>query len=156
MIYERAEHTAVWVQNHQSLKNSLPICEFSSMPNTFFHPPEMDIRIFESKVLSAVTGIDYDVQRLWEAGERIWNLRRAIMVTRENRSREDDTVGDAWFERVVRPVPGYKSLGAPSDRKRWNDVVTRYYTRRGWDPQTGRPKRATLAALGMENIAERP
>jgi len=152
MIYERAEQTAVWVQNHQSLKNSLPICEFSSMPMAFFHPPKMDIRIFESKVLSAVTGIDYDVERLWDAGERIWNLRRAIMVTRENRSRKDDNVGHLWFERTA---PKRQSLAAPLDRKQWNEVVTRYYKLRGWNPQNGRPTKAKLEALGMRNIAER-
>ena len=152
MIYERAEQTAVWVQNHQSLKNSLPICEFSSMPMTFFHPPEMDIRIFESKVLSAVTGIDYDVERLWKAGERIWNLRRAIMVLRENRGRKDDNVGHAWFERTV---PRGGSLAAPLEKKQWDEVVTRYYKLRGWNSQNGRPSRAKLEALGMKNIAER-
>ena len=117
IIYERAEQTAVWVQNHQSLKNSLPICEFSSWPQSYFHPPGMDIRIFESKVLSAVTGIDYDVERLWEAGERIWNLRRAIMITRENRRRKDDNIGDLWFERIV---PNRRSLAAPLDREKWH------------------------------------
>jgi hypothetical protein len=34
----------------------------------------MDIQIFESRVLSAITGIDYDVARLWEAGERIYDM----------------------------------------------------------------------------------
>jgi len=152
IIYERAEESAVWVQNHQSLKNSLPICEHSSWPMTYFHPPAMDIRIFESKVLSAVTGIDYDVERLWEAGERIWNLRRAIMVLRENRDRKDDTIGHLWFERTV---PNGQSLAAPLDRKKWDKTITHYYKLRGWNPQNGRPFGAKLEALGMKNVAER-
>ncbi|MEW6185809.1 MAG: aldehyde ferredoxin oxidoreductase N-terminal domain-containing protein, partial [Thermodesulfobacteriota bacterium] len=73
-VYDRTEFQTAWVQNHQNIKNSLPICEYSSMPGSFFHPPAMDIRIFEAGVLSAVTGIDYSVERLWEAGERIANL----------------------------------------------------------------------------------
>jgi aldehyde:ferredoxin oxidoreductase len=150
VVYERAEQSAVWVQNHQSLKNSLPICEYSSYPSSYFHPPAMDIRIFESKILSTVTGIDYDVERLWEAGERIWNLRRAIMVLRENRERKGDAIGHLWFERTV---SGEQSLAAPLDRKQWDEVVTRYYERRGWDPQNGRPTKAKLEALGMKNVA---
>jgi aldehyde:ferredoxin oxidoreductase len=152
VIYERAEHSAVWGQNHQCLKNSLPICEYASMPQVYFHPPAMDIRIFESKVLSAVTGVDYDVEKLWEAGERIWNMRRAIMVRRENRDRKDDTVGHLWFERVV---PDGQSLSAPLDKKQWDETITRYYKLRGWNPENGRPTKDKLESLGMKNVADR-
>jgi aldehyde:ferredoxin oxidoreductase len=149
--YERAEHLAVWVQNNQSLKNSLPLCEYTSMPETYYHPPEMDIQIFESKVLSAVTGMEYDVARLWDAGESIWNLRRAIMVRRENRRREGDTISPVWFERTV----GDSSLAEPLDRKKWDNLITRYYKLRGWDTTTGRPTRSRLESLGMKNIADK-
>lgn len=152
MIYERAEHLAVWVQNNQSLKNSLPFCEYASMPNSYFHPPEMDIRIFESRILSAVTGQDYNVSRLWEAGERIWNLRRAIMVQRENRGRKGDTVNGPWFKRIV---PNGESLSAPLDKKQWENLVTRFYRLRGWETESGRPTRARLEALGMKNVADK-
>lgn len=151
MIYERAEHSAVWCQNHQSLKNSLPICEYPSMPHVFFHPPDMDIRIFESNALSAVTGVDYDIEKLWEAGERIWNLRRAIMVRRENRDRRGDTIGHLWFERVV---PNRQSLSAPLDKKKWNETITRYYRLRGWNPENGHPTKEKLETLGMKNVAD--
>ena len=143
-VYERAEHLAAWVQNHQSLKNSLPICEYSSFPSSFLHPPGMDIRIFESKILSAVTGVDY--------GERIWNLRRAIMIRRESRGRKDDNIGHLWFERTV---PNGQSLAAPLDRKKWDELFTRYYKLRGWNPENGRPTRAKLEALGMKNVADK-
>jgi aldehyde:ferredoxin oxidoreductase len=152
MTYERAEHLAVWVQNNQSLKNSLPFCEYASMPSSYYHPPEMDIQIFESRILSAITGIDYDAARLWEAGERIWNLRRAIMVLRENRQRRDDTISPLWFERTV---PEAQSLSAPLDRKKWEELITRYYELRGWDTNSGRPMRARLQDLGMKKVADK-
>jgi aldehyde:ferredoxin oxidoreductase len=150
-IYERAENLAVWVQNNQSLKNSLPLCEYTSMPNNYYHPPEMDIQIFESRMLSAITGIEYDVARLWESGESIWNLRRAIMVRRENRTRKGDAISPVWFERTV----GDSSLVEPLDKKKWDELVTRYYKLRGWDTQTGGPTRAGLEALGMKSVADR-
>jgi len=150
-VYNQAEHLAAWVQNNQSLKNSLPLCEYASMPNTYYHPPEMDIRIFESKILSAVTGIDYDVDRLWKAGERIWNLRRAIMVFRENRERKNDNISHVFFERVI----GDTGLTTPLDKRQWDDLITRYYQLRGWDPKNGRPLRARLEDLGMKNVADK-
>jgi aldehyde:ferredoxin oxidoreductase len=150
-VYERTEYQTAWVQNHQSLKNSLPVCEYAALPTTYFHPPAMDIQIWESKVLSAVTGIDYDVKKLWEAGERIWNLRRAIMVLRENRLRQDDDISHVWFERTV---GGAESLAAPLERTQWDLLITRYYALRGWDAKNGWPTRAKLEALGMKNIAD--
>jgi aldehyde:ferredoxin oxidoreductase len=112
----------------------------------------MDIQIFESKILSAATGIDYDVARLWESGERIWNLRRAIMVLRENRERKADTISQVWFERTV---GGSSALAAPLDKKQWDNLITRYYQLRGWDPKNGRPMRAKLESLGMKNVADK-
>jgi len=107
------------------------------MPTTYYHPPEMDIRIFESRVLSAVTGIDYDVARLWEAGERIWNLRRAIMVFRRTGKGKDDNINQVWFERTV---GGTRALVAPLDQIQWDQLITRYYQLRGWDTKNGRPR----------------
>ena len=150
-MYERTEELTAWVQNHQSLKNSLPICEYASIPYAFYHPPAMDIRIFESQVLSAVTGTNYSVDQLWEAGERIWALRRAIMVHRENRTREDDNLSHVLFEKLT---GGTQTLAAPLDRDQWEALKDRYYGVRGWDVSTGWPARARLEKLGMKGVAD--
>jgi aldehyde:ferredoxin oxidoreductase len=152
MPYQDSERSTVWVQHHQCVKNSLPICEYASLPDLFFHPPRMDIRIFESRLLSAVTGADTDPDELWETGERIWNLRRAIMVLRENRRRSHDTLNHHWFERVV--GSGDEVLPEPLNRARWNDVKDRYYELRGWNGNNGRPTRAKLEQLGMADVAD--
>jgi len=152
MVYDRTEYQTAWVQNHQSIKNSLPICEFASMPHSFFHPPAMDIRIFESSVLSAVTGIDYSVARLWEAGDRIYTLRRAVAVMRENRTRQQDDLSRVWFERLV---GGAESLAAPLDRAKWEALKTRFYAVRGWNAANGSPTRAKLEQLGMKAVADK-
>jgi aldehyde:ferredoxin oxidoreductase len=152
MVYQAAQRSTIWVQHHQSVKNSLPICEYASMPDLFFHPPEMDIRIFESRLLSAVTGVDYSESKLWRAGERIWNLRRAIMVLREDRLRADDTLKDIWFEQVV--GSGDETLPEPLDRAEWEALKDRYYTARGWNVSNGRPTRDILEELDMEDVAD--
>jgi len=151
MVYDRTEYQTAWVQNHQSIKNSMPICEYASMPFSFFHPPAMDIRIFESSVLSAVTGIDYSVDRLWEAGDRIYTLRRAVAVMRENRTREQDDLSQVWFERRV----GVESLAAPLDRAKWEALKNRFYALRGWNPANARPTRTRLEQLGMKGVADK-
>jgi aldehyde:ferredoxin oxidoreductase len=152
MVYRDAERSTVWVQHHQCVKNSLPICEYASMPDLFFHPPTMDIRIFESRLLSAVTGVDTSADELWEAGERIWNLRRAVMALRENRRRNHDTLNHHWFERIV--GAGDEVLPEPLDRAEWGDLKDRYYELRGWNTNNGRQGRARLEQLGMGDVAD--
>ncbi len=144
-IYEGTERLTVWVQHNQSLKNSLVICEFASIPGQYFHPPDMDLRIFESKLFSLVTGIEVDADQLWRTGERIFNLRRAVMVLRENRHRDDDEVNHNFA----------MSLSEPLDKKRWSALQDRYYTLRGWDVQTGVPTRTRLEELGLKDVAEK-
>jgi len=123
------------------------------MPPWFFHPPEMDIRIFESRCLSAVTGIDVDVERLWEAGERIWNLRRAISVLREDRHKDDDTLCDDMFKEVIK-VHAPEKISEPLERDKWDALKDRYYRLRGWHVETGRPGREVLESLDLKGVAD--
>ena len=160
-IYEGTERETVWVQHNQSLKNSLPICELASPPGQYFHPPEMDLRIFESQFLSAVTGVEYDVDELWKAGERIYNLRRAIMVLRENRHRDDDTISSVWFGgdtkidiSTLASLRG-QTLSKPLDRDKWEALKDKFYELRGWDVNNGVPTRAKLEELGMKAVADK-
>jgi len=150
-VYKGSEKEAWWVQSHQSLKNSLPICEYASIPSLFFHPPKMDIRIFESRILAAVTGLDLTPDELWKAGERIWTLRRSVMVKRENRTREGDALSHIWFERLA---DGGQELASPIDRTKWEALKDRYYGLLGWDNASGRPTRARLTELGMKSVAD--
>ena len=150
-VYEGAEKETLWVQSHQCLKNSLPICEYVSLPSLFFDPPSMDIRIFETKVLAAVTGLRLTPDQLWETGERIWSLRRAVMVKRENRNREADTLSHVWFEQMPN---GGQVLPAPIDRREWEPLKDRYYDLLGWDNARGWPTRARLEKLGMKDVAD--
>lgn len=150
-VYTDAEKAAVWVQHHQCLKNSLLICEWGSLPTAFYHPPKMDIRVFESRALGAVTGLDLEPDALWQVGELIWNLRRAIMVMRENRHRDEDTVSKDLFTKASRFPEG---LSGPLDQEKWERLKDRYYRLRGWDAETGRPRREKLEELGMKTVAD--
>ena len=150
--YDGVEREAVWVQDHQCLKNSLLTCEFGSAPELYFHPPEMDIGIFESRLLSAITGFHYDQETFWKSGERIWNLRRAIMIREADRDRDADTLNHHYFERVC---PTGSALPEPLDRDKFEALKDRYYKLRGWDVTTGRPTREKLEELGLADVADR-
>ncbi|MEJ2739005.1 MAG: aldehyde ferredoxin oxidoreductase C-terminal domain-containing protein, partial [Dehalococcoidia bacterium] len=155
-VYEGVELVTIWVQENQCLKNSLTVCEYWSHIKSFYDPPEYDLRIMESKLFSAVTGVDIDVEKLAKAGERIWNLRRAIMVKRENRTREDDTINSPYFNKEITCYGG-SMLGKknmPIDMTKFEMLKDRYYRLRGWDVGTGRPTRKKLEELGLKDIAD--
>lgn len=155
-VYEGVERVTAWVQENQCIKNSLPICEFWSWVTNFYDPHRMDIRIFESQLFSAVTGLDMDTRKLAKAGERIWNLRRAIMVKRENRTRADDTVNEPYFKKAI---PCLMGTGAglscgPIDKVKFEALKDRYYKLRGWDITRGWPTKEKLEELGLQDAAD--
>jgi aldehyde:ferredoxin oxidoreductase len=155
-VYEGTELVTAWVQDNQCLKNSLPVCEFWSWVRNFYSPPDMDLRIFESRVLSAITGLDMDVGKIAKAGERIWNLRRAIMVKREGRSRDEDTLNEPYFNKAIK-CHGGTAIGlvsGPIDRAKFEKLKDRYYELRGWDVKTGWPTRDKLEELGLKDVAD--
>ena len=152
-VYEGIERLTFWVSCNHNLKNSLPLCNWASMPSCFFAPPEMDIRHFEAKVLSVVTGIDTDVERIWKAGERIANLSRAVMVKREDRTREEETFPDAFFEAPWN-TGGFLGGTAQLDRDKFEALKDRYYELCGWDVKTGWPTRHKLEELDLKGVAD--
>lgn len=156
-VYEGAERVTAWVQDNQCLKNSLPVCEFWALITSFYNPPQMDLRIFESRLLSAVTGLDMDVDKIAKAGERIWNLRRAIMVKRENRTRENDTLNEPYFKKAITCHAGSATglVNGPIDKAKFEALKDRYYELRGWDVNTGWPTRAKLEELRLKDVADK-
>ncbi len=151
-VYEGSERETAWVQHHQCVKNSLPMCEYTTLPDLCFHPPGMDVRILQSSLLSAVTGKTYTPDELWKAGERIWNLRRAVMALREDCQREDDTLSHVWFERLA---GGTQTLAEPLEAAKWESVKDRYHELRGWNVSNGHPARPKLEELGLNGVADR-
>jgi aldehyde:ferredoxin oxidoreductase len=155
-VYEGIERLTFWTQCSQCLRNSLPMCNFASLPDCYFDPPEMDIRIFESKVYSAVTGIDMDVEELWRTGERIWNLYRAVMISRDGRTREEDTFTKSFFKEQWEPGDvTHLFPTARLYRDKFEAVKDRYYKLCGWDVKTGRPTRVKLEELELEDVADK-
>ncbi|MBS7627231.1 hypothetical protein KEJ36_00125, partial [Candidatus Bathyarchaeota archaeon] len=101
----------------------------------------------ESLLFSAATGIDISEARLDRAGERIYNLERAILV-REGRSRKmDETV-----------IPHFKLPdrydGTRLDEEKFRCLLEEYYQLRGWDVETGIPTKRKLEELGLGDVAK--
>lgn len=119
-------------QDLSAVIDSLGICIFT----TFALNPEHYARL-----LSAVTGEDWDTGATLQAGERIWNLERLYNL-REGFGREEDTLPPRILQERL---PGGHSKVPPVDLE---PLLNAYYSIRGWDDE-GRPTEETLARLGL-------
>ncbi len=84
---------------------------------------------------------DWDVARLTETGERIWNLEREFNLA-AGLTNKDDTLPKRILEE---PAPSGVAKGQVSGLK---TMLPEYYQQRGWNAE-GRPTAETLARLGM-------
>lgn len=100
---------------------------------------------FEEKTyadhLETAIGGGWTVERMYEAGERIWNLERQFNLAAGLTSK-DDTLPRRLLEE---PAPSGTAKGQVA---KLPQMLPEYYQLRGWT-EDGRPTGATLARLGL-------
>jgi aldehyde:ferredoxin oxidoreductase len=121
-------------QNFRALTDSLGICHFCMLP-------------FASMVdmINSATGWNTDVDQLLQAGERIFQLQRALSC-RLGISAKDDVMP----ELALRPIPDGGQEGHVPDLDK---MMPEYYGIREWNKVTGKPSKSRLESLGMAEIA---
>jgi len=166
--YEGKAIAAVRIQNRTYAKDSLVLCDAAwPMMDSFNTPDNSGDSALESRLFSAVTGIDTDEEDLLRYGDRIFNLQRAILLREGWRARDDDVPAEINFTEPVQSDPLNPQLIVPGpgaepatvrgnilDRGKFEEMRREFYLLRGWNPETGLQKRATLEALGLSNVAE--
>lgn len=140
---------AIWHSDRGMIVDSLVLCDYEH--TRVFSMESADgaaDTALMSKLFSAATGYDTSEQELDRAGERIWNLHRAIDVRNHCRDRAvDESTIDGFM------YPG-KDDGVTPDRDGLVQLLQTYYRLRGWNPANGWPTRARLEALGLADVAE--
>jgi aldehyde:ferredoxin oxidoreductase len=128
-----------WSEEQRAVADSLEMCKF--VVRTVLMPPK-----WAAKFFNAVTGLDFTAQQMMKVGERIVNVERAFNV-RQGLTREDDTVSERFLKE---PIPAGVAKGETLHLK---PMLEEYYEARGWDVETGIPKRQKLEKLGLRSIA---
>jgi aldehyde:ferredoxin oxidoreductase len=144
--YEYKAQPTIWHQNRLAVDDSVPVCE-EIFPTIYsrISPDGFGDTSLEAKLFSAATGIDISEKELDFIGSRIYNLERCIMV-REGRTRRDDEVVIQYFQRPDR-------AGIRLDVQKFLSLMNEFYELRGWDSKTGWPRKETLEALGLKDVA---
>jgi len=106
-----------------------------------------------TQLYSAITGVEISEQELLRAGERVWNMYKALN-TRAGFSRKDDRAPEAWFT----PLKGRDGREYPMmdyyrsrvlGRQDVEQMLDDYYDERGWERETGAPTQEKLNQLGL-------
>jgi aldehyde:ferredoxin oxidoreductase len=164
--HEGKAQAAVKIMDRTYAKDSLLLCD-SVWPlmvswNT---PDHVGDSTLESRIFSAATGIEIDEAALHQYGERIFNLQRGILLREGRRPKKDDVPADFNFTDpvetafmnpdVIVPGPGNEVVsrkGRVLDRSAFEEMRQEFYELRGWDPESGLQKAATLERLGISEL----
>jgi len=119
-------------QNQKAIEDSLVICAFAGWALG------LD---YYARFLKAITGINYDVIKLLEIGERIYNLEKIFNV-REGLGKKDDTLPPRFLSEPLRDGAS-KGHVVPLET-----MLEQYYYVRGWD-EKGIPKSELLEKLNI-------
>ena len=100
---------------------------------------------FFARLMTAITGVEYEVQDLQLTGERIWNLERLYNL-RAGFTREHDSLPPRFLNE---PLAEGSSAGHVVHL---DEMLEEYYRFRGWT-QDGVPTQSKLAALELDELA---
>ncbi len=162
---EKVAHVTAWHQHRAIIKDSLGVCDwiFPILRRSFSTEEELETALenhpmaiygnpaAEAELYRHCTGIDLDIDTMERPmAERIVNLERCLDIRNFDRSRQVDE----WV------IPHYQwpektdgtHISAKADEFR--ALLDRYYDLRGWDRETGIPKRERLVALELDEIAK--
>jgi len=125
------------VAKFQSLKDlfdSLTLCKFAPLTPTQL-----------CEMLNSITGWEYGAKELLAAGDRSINLKRAIS-NKLGLTREHDKLPGICSAALDEG----STAGVEPDLEK---MLRGYYQFRGWDWETGRPTKAKLLELGLNQVA---
>ncbi|MBT6152668.1 MAG: hypothetical protein HOH75_11850, partial [Chloroflexi bacterium] len=131
---EKAENVAIH-QNYRTMANALVICFFGSIN------PELIVDL-----TNAACGLDLSIADYLEAGERAWNLKRAINNNLGLR-RENDRLPKSLLEPL-------SDGGAAGYKIEFEEMLKAYYQARSWDWDTGIPSCEKLISLKLDFVTE--
>ena len=121
-------------QNWVAVSDSIGICLWALIP----------VKLITA-MINTSTGWNTDLEQLLKAGERIFQLQRALSC-KLGISAKDDVLP----ELIMRPIPEGGTEGyVPNIGK----MLPEYYAIRDWDKATGKPSKKRLESLGMPEIA---
>ena len=131
------------LENFYAVVDSVITCKYSTMWPPIYYWEDL------AKVLKPLTGIEElgNPNHLRLIGDRIHNLRKAFNI-REGWQRKDDNLPERFTKEPMPEGPA-KGHTVPLE-----SMIREYYELRGWDPESGLPKKSKLEELELKDVSE--
>lgn len=133
---EKSQNVALH-QDWRTVGNALVLCTFANVPP-----------VTVLGLINSACDLDWDLQEMMRAGERGWNLKRVIN-NRLGLTRKNDVLPKALLQPYV-DHPESTDNFVPD----FENMLMAYYDARGWDAQTGYPKKEKLISLDLDWLVE--
>ena len=164
--HEGKAMAATQIIDRTIVKDSLGLCDASwPLMVSGTTPDHLGDPTLESKVFSAVTGIETDEAGLLGYGERIFNLERAILIREGWQPKIDDVPAAFNFSdpvqtvfmnpKVLVPGPGNEVLsrkGQVLEKDAYDRMREAFYDLRGWHSEKGTQLSETMARLDLKDL----
>ena len=121
-------------QDWRTVYNAMVMCIFANVA------PRMQVDL-----INAACGYRWTLDDMMAAGERGWNMKRAI-----NNRLGLTAANDKLPKALLQPYPSGGTDGFTPDIQ---GMLYTYYQARGWDPDSGFPTREKLLTLGLDDVA---
>ena len=165
--YEGKALAAKKIQDRQYAKESLILCDYAwPIAHVKYSDSHLGDSTIESKIFSAVVGKEVDEIGLYQIGERVFNLQRAILAREGHRGRESDKLPEFSYTMPLELTeknpdclfPGRDGQtltrkGAVVERDKFESMKAEYYSYRGWDAASGLQTKKKLNELGLADVA---
>ena len=145
----------IWAQDQHMLIDSLPLCDFAFPRicgdfggwNDFLRAERLagDLDL-DQRLLAAVTGERLTRGELTAVARRGFTIERGLLA----RAGRDRQLEEGLAPHFALPC---RDDGTAIGRSEFARLLDGYYAARGWDLERGWPLPATLAGLGLANIA---
>lgn len=133
-----------WHEDCYAVTDALGFCAFTTTALYGVTPDRM------ARLFAAATGIAMSEEDIMRAGRRIVTLEKAFNV-REGATREDDR---APWRLMNETLPDRADGEGIITQEKLDKMLDEYYSLHNWDLKTSWPKKETMHALGLDEVAD--
>ena len=126
------------LEKWNSLEKAIGFCFFGPGPRSFIQPNDVIASV------NAATGWNMTLEEALQIGERATNMAR-VFNAREGFSRKDDILP----ERMFQPLENGALIGQSMQHEEFDNALSKLYSLKGWDIDTGTPSREKLQKLSL-------
>lgn len=166
--YEGKALAAVKIQDRVYAKESIILCDRAfPIRSTEFTDDYVGDPTIENRIVSAITGNEINEDGLYEIGERLFNLQRAIQVKEVGPQEK--------LPEYVFTIPQKRVFGNPNchalkkegndwitwekrnpllNRNKFHAMMREFYGLRGWDEDSGLQTKKKLKEVGLNDIVD--